>query len=176
VSGDDTVARHGVRFRFNFLAGTSYEDHEGTVWTYGEEPWWEEADLSADQRAEIDGWVAEHLAARPQDPEMLARWGTLEHNGVRHTHRKGAPIFDRRPAYGYRCAMCDAYVVNPNPGDFLFRGGPVDGQWLVTDGGPVWRVPVIPKITAMFSGSSLDEDMTINVVDYYRQGDRYLAR
>lgn len=169
---DNTIARHGLRFRMNGFP--IYDDGE----IVGEivEPWWDEDDLTADQAAEVDAFVAEWVAARPGDDPVWARWAILERDGVRHTHRQGKPIIPDRPARGYVCAMCQGWVVNENPGDFLFVGGPVDGRWIVTDGGPVWRVPIVADLspaTWLPEGSVMDTP-TMQVATYVRRRNRYV--
>lgn len=170
---DGTVESHGVRFRFNFLALLPpTEDQDGTL-RWHEEPTWDEADLTVAQRAEVDGWVAEHVLARPRDTEMFARYATLEHNGISHTHREGKPVLPQRPAYGYTCAMCAGCIINPNPGDYLFVGGPIDGRWLVTDGSPVWRVPVLRPVSVRLSRAWMTSPF-IDAATYRRVRDRYM--
>jgi len=149
-----SVARHGLAYRFN-----GFPIYETDAWS-GEsvivgvvyEPRWNEADLTKRQRAEFDAFVAEQMA-RPENAkasEMELRYMLLDWEGIEHTHRQGKPILDYRPAYGYECAMCKAYIVAKDPGDAPFYGGPWNGRWAVTGGTPIWRVPIpVPIMLAM---------------------------
>lgn len=100
----ETVERHGIRWRFRGIPLDVDDPSRGVV--QAEE--WREEDLTPEQMAEVDALVAEHLQHRPQDSEMAARWGILEHNGIAHRHRWG-PLPDR--IVGRRCAMCDVWEI-----------------------------------------------------------------
>lgn len=162
-----TLAQHGVAFRFNGIPWFDDDEIGGFV----SEPRWKEADLTGAQLREVEELVAEHRAARPQDKPDWVRWAVMEHNGVDHTHRPGKPLISRRPAYGYTCRYCDGAVVNPDPGDFPFYGGPADGTYLVTDGRPTWRVPVVEPVSVMVPTDELNA--TMGVAMYRRRGDAY---
>lgn len=170
----DSLARHGLRWRLNFLAGQPFYDEDGWVaGYYGAEPKWREEDLTPEDEAELTGWIAEHLAARPEDDPLWVRWATLENNGVEHYHRKGKPLIAERPARGYECLMCKGHIFNENPGDYPFYGGPADGRWIVTGGLPTFRVPIVPEITALAPDDG-PASLSMSVATYYRYGDRYV--
>lgn len=155
----DSLEAHGVRVRLGELVGADV-------------PWWDEADLTPDQRAELDVWLDEHLAARPQDGRDRALWGLMEHNGVRHTHVRGKPIVPQRPAMGFECRLCGGHIVAKDPGDFPFVGGPAHGRWIVTGGVPRFRVPVPQPVTVVSADAA--PDLTMHIAEYQRDGDRYV--
>jgi hypothetical protein len=61
------------------------------------------------QLAEVDALVAEHMAHRPQDDPLQARWGILERNGIEHTHR-WVPI-PRYRGPGRLCSICQVMEI-----------------------------------------------------------------
>jgi len=168
MTHEGTLERHGIAFRFN---GIPWYDDDGNLAGIVNEPWWDEADLTPEQSAELDGWIAEHLAARPQDDPLDVRWGNLEHNGVRHTHRQGAPLYKERPLYGYECSMCRASVINPDPGDSPFYGGPWDGRWIVTNGSATVEVPIIEPISVTVSAETDLRASSMKTATYHRGRD-----
>lgn len=75
------------------------------------------------------------------------RWHLLEWEGVDHdVHKYGKPVDRIRPARGYECAVCSAWIMPKEPGDSPFVGGPLDGKWLVTNGSSRIYAPVIQPI------------------------------
>jgi hypothetical protein len=170
----ETVAQHGVRWRFN---GFPIFDDDGCVVGTVQIPAWKEADLTEAQRQEVDEMVAKAVRERPNDPwtRDRFRWAIMESEGIEHTHRVGKPIVPRRPTMGYECPMCLGYIVNENPGDYLFVGGPADGRWIVTGGRSTFLVPIPAPILA---ADLLQEPLNIagprmSVAQYQRVGDRY---
>lgn len=167
-----SVAKHGLRYRFNGLPIYAEDPWSGESVITGViyEPRWTESDLTKRHQREIDALVAEHLAARPQDDPLDVRYLVLNINGIEHLHRQGKPMLDYRPAYGYECAMCHAYIVAKDPGDAPFYGGPWNGRWVVTGGALTWRVPIPTAITAAaFPDDPVD--MSVSVVEYRRGRD-----
>lgn len=144
-----SVARHGIAYRFNGfpIFGEDAWPDETPIIGFMYEPPWREDELTQRHVAEVDALVAEWLAERPEDDPLTARYSILEHNGVEHAHRRGKLLLDRRPAYGYECAMCGSAIIARDPGDAPFYGGPFDGRWVITGGAQIWRVPIPATIS-----------------------------
>jgi hypothetical protein len=152
-----TLAAHGLWYRLNFLSGQPHYDDDGEIdGYYTAEPQWREEDLTPADEAEVQRLVDEYLAAVPTADPLWVRWMMLEWDGVEHFHRKGRPLIELRPAYGYECAMCKAYVVAKDPGDARFRGGPVDGRWIVVPSdSQTWMFPVPRPLSIAMDGGDL---------------------
>lgn len=167
------LAHHGLAYRMRGFPIYVYDDDGERIYTgVIDEPLWKESDLTDEQRAELDAEVAEELGRRPWaqreswTPERIRAY-MLEWEGVEHDqHIKAKPIRDNRPAIGYVCAICDSWIVNDNPDDSPFVGGPLDGRWIVTDGRPAYDclVPNEDFRPALIGGP----DLAMRRVTYYR--------
>jgi hypothetical protein len=171
-----TLEAHGVRWRFNFLAGVPSED--GDLPDYRAEPKWSEKDLTPEQRAELEGWIADHRAARPQDDPQMARWGTMEHNGVECSHLHGRkPVIEKVPSAGFECLTCRAMIVpKARPETFRFVGGPLDGYHLATNGTHSWRVPDPQPVSIAAYANDDEPALSMPFIEYERRGNVYVLR
>lgn len=177
MAGMTTLTQHGVAWRFN---GWPITDDEGEIIGEYVTPKWAEADLTPDHWNELAEWFAQDRLAfdearhLPLIPDIEIVYGLLERNGVEHEHVRGTPLVERRPAYGFTCAMCKGMIVAKDPGDFPFYGGPLDGRWLVTDGRRYFYAPVPVAITVTAEAPTTS-DLVMPVATYERRGDRYVA-
>jgi hypothetical protein len=90
----------------------------------------------------------------------------VDHVGPRH------PIYPKRPAYGYDCKACSSWVINKDPGDRLFIGGPADGEWIVSTLKRV-RVPVPADIHVLAASAEPSlRELTIEAAEYELCDDR----
>lgn len=165
--GDRSLFHHGLAWR---MRGFPIFD-DGEIVGIIDEPLWRESELSASQRAQLAAEVDEEFAKRPSDStttrESVLR-GMLEWEGVEHDqHVRGRLLNDRRPAIGYECKVCRAAIVNTEPKDSPFVGGPLDGHWRVTDGRMAYDVP-IPNRDYRPALVTADVKPTLDIVTYYR--------
>lgn len=178
-----TLAEHGVAWRFNGIP--IWDDRED--W-YPEEPpvgvvsesVWREADLTPEHWNELAEWFADDRSQMDERPHMAAYfddatllYSLMDRNGIEHEHLRGKLLKEHRPAFGYECAMCKGYIIAKDPGDFPFYGGPLHGQWVVTDGRKSVLIPIMPEIPVSYSPEDLP-DVTVKVATYVRDGDRYV--
>ena len=56
------------------------------------------------------------------------------------------------------------------PGEFYFRGGPLDGERHATDGGPYWRIPIAGEPQKIMQMGDVPKML---VADYERRGWMY---
>lgn len=171
------LERHGLQYRIAELyAGVPWEDDCGRMVVYAPVAKWPEADLTADQMAEVEALVEKQMTPdRTPADRMWLHWATLNWLGVEHTHRMGEPIDRLRPARGYVCSMCRSWVVNEDPGDYPFVGGPADGWWIVTGGAMFYRVPIVkPLSVADFTLEATPQSHAVDVAEYQRRGGRYV--
>lgn len=166
-----TILQHGIRWRMRGIP--IFDDDGETIIGRIDETIWQEADLAADQKAELEAEISLYREARPEDDPLWVRWAIMEHSGVNHEHRRGRWLNERRPALGFECSMCRGCIVNEDPGDFEFVGGPANGRWFVTNGATLYRVPVPQLIVATFKEGPLEPNPNLNIANYFRHGDRY---
>jgi hypothetical protein len=103
-------------------------------------------------------------------------WSGEKHFVDDFAHSKtGEPLWPSRPRFGYRCDSCGYPIKNPNPGDYLFCGGPLDGQWIATDGRSY--ILAADPLPVSFVLGDPEPRLTFRTVTYvrdYRPGiDRY---
>jgi len=180
-----TLARHGLAYRFNGIPTYDTDTWSGEQVITGVvyEPTWKEADLKPRHWNELAEWFAEDRAAFDERPDRAAYWtdarllyALMDRNGVEHEHLHGEPLIERRPAYGYKCAMCGDAIIAKDPGDSPFYGGPLSGRWMVTYGQQVVRVSV-PSSLSVATEDAL-ADLSTPVVEYRRgrDGGYYIDR
>lgn len=151
MSEERRLAHHGLAWRMRGFPIWEYDEETGEREPTGyiDEPRWRESDLTESQLVELEDEITAELVGH--EGEMTrdkVRWHLLEWEGVDHdVHKYGKPVDPIRPARGYECAVCDAWIMSKEPGDAPFVGGPLDGKWIVTGGASRFYAPVVQPIS-----------------------------